>query len=227
MGMHFKDIKYFEEMTDWLRYKKYIKDFNGLRLCELGDLWIRADLHEYTVHRVASQYFEAKGFEVAVIDIGVGADSVEKSEKRTKRSILRYDLAQPIVSEIGKFDVIVDFGTAEHIENQYELHKNIHNLCKVGGIMIRSNPSDKYDGGHPSKHHGLFHYTPTFYMKLAKLCKYRIVDIREMAQKYWPSLIPRRKNFTYVTILKTEDNTFPSLDNFNKIASELGKYGER
>ncbi len=226
MGMHFKDIKYFEEITDWLMYKEYIKDFNGLRLCELGDLWLRADLHKYMIHRVASQYFEAKGFEVVTIDLGVGSDSVKKSEKRTKRLILHYDLTKPIPLEIGKFDFIVDFGTAEHIENQYELHRNIHNLCKMGGIMIRSNPSDKYCGGHSSKHHGLFHYTPAFYVRLSKLCKYRIVDIREMAQKYWPSLIPGRKNFTYAAILKTEDNAFPSLDNFNEIAGELGEYKE-
>jgi len=224
MGLHFKDIKYFEEITDWLRHKKYIEDFNGLRLCELGDFWIRSDLHEYMVHRVASQYFEAKGFEVSVIDLGIGTENIEQSEKRTNKLILRYDLSQPIISEIGKFDFIVDFGTAEHIENQYELNRNIHNLCKVGGIIIRANPSDKYSGGYPPKHHGLFHYTPTFYIKLSQLCKYRIVDIREMAQKYWISLIPGRGNFTYATMLKTEDNAFPSLSDFNTIADELGGY---
>jgi len=224
MGLHFKDIRYFEEMVDWLKYKKYIEDFNGLRLCELGDLWIRPDLHEYMTHRVASQYFEAKGFEVAVIDLGIGTENIKASEKRTKRAILRYDLAQPIPLEVGKFDFIVDFGTAEHIENQYELHKNIHILCKVGGIMIRSNPSDKYSGGYSPKHHGLFHYTPAFYIKLSQLCKYRIVDIRETAQKYWPSPIPARKNFTYATILKTKNNDFPSLDEFDKITVELGRY---
>ena len=224
MGIHFKDIKYFEEMADWLVYKDHIKNLNGLRLLELGDLWIRSDLHNYMAHRLASQYFESKGFEVAVIDLGIGTEDIVLSEKRTNKTILRYDLSKPIISNIGKFDFIVDFGTAEHIENQYELSKNIHNLCGINGVMMRINPSDKYSGGYPPKHHGLFHYTHTFYAKLSRLCKYKIVDVREMAQKYWPSDIPGRYNFTYVTMIKTEDNGFPSIDDFNKIAIELGQY---
>jgi len=226
MGIHFKDIKYFEEMTDWLIYKEHIKSLSGLKLLELGDLWIRADLHRYMKHRLARQYFESKGFEVAVIDLGVGNDNIEASEKRTGTPILRYDLSKPISDKAGKFDFIVDFGTAEHIENQYELNKNIHNLCGTSGVMIRINPSDRYSAGYPPKHHGLFHYTHTFYAKLSRLCKYRVVDIRETAQKYWPSVIPGRYNFTYVTIIKTEDNDFPSIDDFNKIAVELGRYGK-
>lgn len=224
MGLHFKDIKYFEEMSDYLKHKKYIGSFNGLRLCEFGDLWIRSDLHEYMRHRLARQYFESKGFEVSVIDLGVGTEDIKASEKRTGTPILRYDLSKPITDKLNEFDFIVDFGTAEHIENQYELNKNIHNLCKVGGIIIRSNPSDKYSGGYFPKHHGLFHYTHAFYTKLSQLCKYKIVDIRETAQKYWPSDIPGRKNFTYVTIIKTENCGFPSIDDFNKIAVELGRY---
>jgi hypothetical protein len=226
MGLHFKDIKYFEEMSDYLKHKGYVGSFNGLRLCELGDLWIRSDLHNYMTHRLASQYFESKGFEVDVIDLGIGTEDIVSSEKRTNRTILRYDLSKPITKDIGKFDFIVDFGTAEHIENQYEFNKNIHNLCKVGGIIIRSNPSDRYSGGYPAKHHGLFHYTHAFYVKLSQLCKYKIVDIREMAQKYWPSDIPGRKNFTYVTMIKSKDVEFPSLDDFNKTAAELGWYGK-
>lgn len=224
MGIHFKDIKYFEEMTDWLIHREHIKDLHGLKLLELGDLWIRSDLHNYMVHRLASQYFESKGFEVDVIDLGIGTEDITKSEKRTKKRILRYDLSKPITNDIGKFDFIVDFGTAEHIENQYELNKNIHNLCGINGVMMRINPSDRYSAGHPPKHHGLFHYTHAFYTKLSQLCKYKIVDIRETSQKYWPSIIPGRYNFTYVTILKAEDSDFPSVDNFNKIAVELGRY---
>lgn len=220
MGVHFKDIKYFEEVTEFLGYK----NFNGLKLCELGDLWIRSDLHKHMKHRLASQYFESKGFEVSVIDLGIGTEDITKSEARTKKSILRYDLSKPIKNNLGEFDFIIDFGTAEHIENQYELNRNIHNLCKPKSVIIRCNPSDRYGGGAPSKHHGLFHYTFSFYSKLAHLCRYKIVDIREMTQKYWPSLIPGRKNFTYVTILKSKDNDFPTLEKFNAIAVELGEY---
>ena len=223
MGLHFKDIKYFEEIIDWLVYKKDIKSINGLKLLELGDLWIRSDLHGRMDYRIASQYFRAMGFEVAVIDLGIGTDDIAASERKTNTVILRYDLSKPIIA-IGKFDFIVDFGTAEHIENQYELNKNIHNLCSVDGVMMRSNPSDRYSGGYPPKHHGLFHYTFDFYTKLSALCRYRIVDIREMPQKYWLGSIPGRKNFMYATMIKTIDNAFPSMEDFSRIAKELGDY---
>ena len=224
MGMHFKDIKYFEEVLGWLEYKKYIDGCNELRLCEIGDLWIRKDAHEYTSNRLASEYFEGKGFEVEVIDLGIGTDSISESEKRMNKSILRYDLSKPIyIDKLNRFNFVVDFGTAEHVENQYEFNKNIHNLCEKGGIIIRSNPSDKYSGGAPSKHHGLFHYTPIFYTKLASLCGYEIIDIREMAQRYGVKT-PYRKNFTYVTMVKKMDNEFLSTHEFNEVAVELGYY---
>lgn len=219
MGMHFKDVKYFEEITDFLGYK----DFSGLRLLELGDLFIRRDLHDIMKHRLSSQYFEAKGFEVTVIDLGVG------TEANATKNIWEVDLSKPVpvVSDSMydcTWDFVVDFGTAEHIENQYWLNWNIHNFCKKDGVMIRSNPSDRYCDGYPEKHHGLYHYTPAFYIKLAQLCKYKIVDIREMPQKYWPSYIPNRKNFLYTTLLNTTYNAFPSEEEFKEIAVELGDY---
>lgn len=213
MGMHFKDIKYFEEITDFLEYKS----FEGFRLLMLGDLFIRRDLHDIMKHRLASQYFESKGFDVTVIDLGVGR------EENASKNIWKVDLGNKIQSSL-KYDFIVDFGTAEHIENQYALHWNINNFCKVDGVMLRSNPSDRYCDGCPEKHHGLYHYTPAFYIKLAQLCKYKIVDIRETPQKYWPCAIPNRKNFLYATIIKKSDRYFPSEKEFIEIADELGDY---
>ena len=216
MGMHFKDIKYFEEITDFLEYKT----FDGLKLCLIGDLFIRRDLHEVMKHRWVSKYFQAKGFEVSVIDLGIGTEIVSNTT-------LKYDLSKPLPEGIGKFDFIVDFGTAEHILNQYEFNKNMHGLCNVNGVMIRSNPSDTYGGGSAKKHHGYFHYTPNFYIKLSNSNKYKIVDIREMAQKYWGyggNTVARRKNFTYVTLLKGADNEFMSNNQFKIIEGELGDY---
>ena len=61
-------------------------------------------------------------------------------------------------------------------------------------------------------------------LSTGKLCKYKIVDIREMPQKYWiNSPVPNRKNFLYATLIKTADN-FPSKEEFSKISHELGDY---
>jgi len=194
MGIRLKGIKYFEEITSILGYK----NFHGLKLCQLGDLFIRRDVREFGIrHGKALNYFKDMGFEVTTIDLGIGTE-------RIGPEVLQYDLSKPIKEKVDKFDFVLDFGTSEHIVNQYEFYKNIHNLCKVNGIVIRSNPSTKYGSGH-----GLFHYTPTFFIKLSWICKYKIIDVRETAVDYW-SKDPGRKIHIYASLMKTRDSKFPS-----------------
>ena len=52
------------------------------------------------------------------------------------------DLREPIDEAYhNAFDVVTDFGTTEHVDgNYYQARKNIHDACKVGGIMIHENP---------------------------------------------------------------------------------------
>lgn len=208
MGIRLKGIKYFEEITSVLEYKS----FDGLKLCELGDLFLRRDTR--IGHRRASYFFRKMGFEVAVIDLGIGHENIEAD-------VLQYDLSKPIVTDT-KFDFLLDFGTGEHVTNQYELHRNIHNLCKKDAVIIRCNPSSRYrDEADMLKFcHGLFHYTVGFYTKLAWLCRYKIIDIREMTNDYGPK-DPRRKNHIYVSLLKIKDNEFPSLERFREVEAEL------
>lgn len=41
---------------------------------------------------------------------------------------------------INQFDVITNYGTIEHINDQYHAFKNVHDMCKSGGIMIHNFP---------------------------------------------------------------------------------------
>lgn len=221
MGMHFKDIKYFEEIFEYLKHEKY---FNGkdLRLCEIGDLWLRRNLHKYTKLRCADAYFKAKGFTVDIIDLNIGKENSWNKEREP--FLLKYDLGRPLEFDFEPYDFLMDFGTAEHITNQYEFRKNIHNLCKKNGVMMHSNPSDRYNGGEQGKYHGLYHYTAEFYGQLAYYCDYEIIDIREMQQKYkinCHSASIGRKNFLYVTMVKRKNREFMSLFDFNEIMSDL------
>lgn len=43
--------------------------------------------------------------------------------------------------DIGKFDVVTNFGTLEHVEDLYMGFKNMHNLCRLHGVMIHVFPS--------------------------------------------------------------------------------------
>jgi len=215
MGLHRKNIKYFEEITEILGYKT----FQNLRLCQLGDSYIRRDAKQYLLEtknssfgqsRRATDYYQKLGFKVNTIDLGIGPEKV-------RSDVLRYDLCKPI-KNVGEFDFVIDLGTGEHIENQYELFRNIHNLCKVNGVIIRCNPSIRW--GRP---HGLYYYTFLFYQELAHTFDYEIVDICESSGKYRPSMKkPSWKHCLFVALRKKQNNEF-SRTEWNPVGVEIGK----
>jgi hypothetical protein len=67
------------------------------------------------------------------------------------------------------FDLVTNYGTAEHVQNGiYECFKNIHNFCRVGGIMVNDGPPL---GCCPW--HSPYHYRTHFFPELAKKCGYK------------------------------------------------------
>jgi len=48
------------------------------------------------------------------------------------------DLNEPLADEnlYGKFDMVTDHGTNEHVFNVAETYRTMHRLCKVGGIIV-------------------------------------------------------------------------------------------
>lgn len=61
-----------------------------------------------------------------------------------KGGALPLDLQKPINVEAigGPFDVVTNFGTSEHVDEQRPCWENIHALLKVGGHLISSTPLD-------------------------------------------------------------------------------------
>jgi hypothetical protein len=63
----------------------------------------------------------------------------------------------------GIYEVVTNYGTSEHVTNQYMCFKNIHYLCKKNGIMIHGVPlKDNW------KKHGRYEYDLEFFRKLQK-----------------------------------------------------------
>lgn len=88
---------------------------------------------------------------------------------------MKVNLAEP-VEEImkEKYDVITNFGTSEHVSNQYECWKNIHFICKVGGYVISEIPEKK-----SWKNHCKYYVDKSFFESLAK--DFDIVEYRTIA----------------------------------------------
>ncbi|MFX1501567.1 MAG: hypothetical protein ACFFDH_11445 [Promethearchaeota archaeon] len=83
------------------------------------------------------------------------------------------DLCLPVhESFFNRFHLITNYGTTEHVNNQYQVFKNIHDMCKVKGVMIHVLPiPDNWPN------HCRYYYPRNFFDELAKLCNYEIIKI--------------------------------------------------
>jgi len=70
----------------------------------------------------------------------------------------------------SRHDLVTNVGTTEHIFNQARAFEAIHDATKVGGIMFHAVP------GNGMFNHGLIKYEPKFFLYLAHVNKYEIVD---------------------------------------------------
>lgn len=124
----------------------------GLTMCELGDQLMDVDGIDF---KVAKDYWESLGIKHTSIDIN------------GEHGALPLDLSKPICNKIqeigGPFDIVTNFGTSEHVKDQYQCFRNIHDLCKVPGMVIHSVPAV----GHWDNH-GLYHYSLSFFEILAR-----------------------------------------------------------
>ena len=69
----------------------------------------------------------------------------------------------------GRFDLVTNFGTSEHLINQLLAMKTIHDVTKPSGVIYHDLPMSGY------LKHGYFLYTPVFFNDLATANDYRIV----------------------------------------------------
>ena len=63
---------------------------------------------------------------------------------------------------VGRYDVVTNFGTTEHVANQLQSFKIIHDLAAAGALMLHVLPA----GGTPN--HGLVSYNPKFFWMLGR-----------------------------------------------------------
>jgi hypothetical protein len=71
----------------------------------------------------------------------------------------------------GRYDVILNFGTTEHIFNQWNCFEVMHNATKVGGVIYHQLPASGY------LDHGYYCYTPLFFQEMAQANGYEILDL--------------------------------------------------
>jgi len=68
------------------------------------------------------------------------------------------------------FDLVLNFGTTEHVFNQYNAFKVMHEAVSEGGYIFHQVPCSAYFD------HGYFTYTPKFFEDLARANNYELID---------------------------------------------------
>jgi SAM-dependent methyltransferase len=70
----------------------------------------------------------------------------------------------------GRFDAVLNFGTTEHVMNQHNAMRVIHDAVKPGGFIVHEVPSLGFID------HGYIAYTPRFFFDLAGYNEYDVVE---------------------------------------------------
>lgn len=175
-----RDLQYEENIL-----KNLGIEYRGLSWCELGNMSYRG--------KPAKWLYQKKGVQHTSIDINGLMDS------------LPLNLDKPVPRNlVNKFDVITNYGTTEHVDNQYWVFRNIHEMAKVGCIMIHGLA---LIGNWPR--HCRYYYSKSFFEGLSNLCGYEIIDITILTEEFYRfpknaiiCALRAQKNIPFVTVKK-------------------------
>ena len=101
----------------------------GFEVVELGDQYITQG-----ERRLASDFYRE-----------LGCGRYECIEGNGRGSILA-DLNEPLDPHPGRFDLVTDFGTGEHVFDQRQVFETTHSLIGPGGWWVFDRPSQGYPG---------------------------------------------------------------------------------
>src|SRR6266478_5880852 len=71
----------------------------------------------------------------------------------------------------GKYGLVTNHGTSEHIMNQYNVFKAMHEFARPGGVFVHAVPFTVH------LEHGFFNYQPNFFEALARYNSYETLGI--------------------------------------------------
>jgi len=184
--------------SDILKREQGVLDHYDLKYSDLvwGELGCQAIRKGKRGRVSAKDFYEDRGAEHVSIDINGLLGSVP------------LDLNEPLpLQYVNRFDVVTNYGTIEHVNNQYQVFKNMHDMCKVGGIMIHTFPL--VGTWIP---HGRYYYSMEFVRTFADVVKYEIHSLSSIR-----SYVRRGKRvLIHVVYIKMFDG-FVSPEDFSKL----------
>lgn len=84
------------------------------------------------------------------------------------------NLSHPIDTKyLKQYDVVTNFGTTEHVQNQYMCWKNIFDMTKLGGIIINEIPKKNHWPGHCK-----YYFDETTFESMKK--DFKILEVKDV-----------------------------------------------
>jgi len=88
----------------------------------------------------------------------------------------------------GQYQLVTNHGTTEHVLNQFNSFKMVHDLAAKGGLMMHALPFLSYVD------HGYFNYQPNLFLDLARANGYELLGMWLNIDKNLTHLIPWERN---------------------------------
>ena len=165
------------------------KSFDKKYLTHKQQILISKNPRKLRAHFFFMELLKAKNFKILDISKDEGADFIA-------------DLNNNLGKEFeNKFDIVLDFGTQEHIFNTTQLYKNINYILKEKGYYIFDLPSNN------CLEHGFRQYSPTNFYDLCSSNKslFKICYLSLWNDDLTLNVLPLYKKFD-VNFFKTVDS---------------------
>lgn len=107
-----------------------------------------------------------------------GVSSYRSLDPFDDRADYRYDLGR-FVPVFGRYDIITNFGTAEHVFNIANVFGTAHRLLSDGGLLLNVLPA------YGDIDHGFFNVHPVLFRTMAQHSGYEICDFQYIDDIAW------------------------------------------
>jgi hypothetical protein len=168
------------------KYKGQVK-----KVCELGVQRLY-DKDYNNNYPYANTYY--KGIEYTSIDLS------------GENGALMIDLDKPNKFD-GVYDLVTDFGASQHLNDTYNVHKTMYDLCKEGGLIIQENPKTGNWKGY-----ALTYKTKEFYEGLSKFTGMEILELGEH-----PAMGNDIDGWNVYCVMRKGSGKFPSKSKFKEL----------
>lgn len=108
----------------------------------------------------------------------IGCGKYVSVDGNGRNGAFAWDLNKPLPREFvdkhGQFDLVTDFGTGEHIFDQAQVFRTLHQFCKPGGYIIFDRPIADYEG------HAFYLIQPNLISAFAHANRYDVIKFERV-----------------------------------------------